>query len=316
MVNEQPSESWPHISVLYHEVMQYLQPHPGGRYVDATLGAGGHASAILELSAPDGLLIGIDQDQQALGIAHQRLKGFDHRVILHNSSYAQLAQILASVGWNKIDGIIFDLGISSMQLETPDRGFSFLKDGPLDMRFNPQQGISAAELINQVKEEELAKILREFGEEPQARQIAAAIYRARPLQSTKHLAEVVLSVQHGRRGHLHPATRTFQALRMAVNQELPTLQSGLEQGMQYLAHKGRMVVIAFHSLEDRLVKQFMRQESRDCICPPEQPVCTCGHHASLKVLTKHAIKPSANELLSNPRAHSARLRATEKIVWF
>lgn len=314
MSDEQSSLSWPHKSVLYHEALLYLQPHPGGRYVDATLGAGGHASAILTLSAPNGMLIGIDQDQQALEIARRRLKEFNHRTTFCNSSFAHLSQILESAGWNEMDGIIFDLGVSSMQLETPDRGFSFLKEGPLDMRFNPQQGTPAAELINQLKEEELTKILREYGEEPQARQISVAICRARPLQSTKHLAEVVLSVYRGKRGHLHPATRTFQALRIAVNHELPTLQSGLEQSLQYLAKKGRIVVIAFHSLEDRLVKQFMHRESRDCICPPEQPICTCSHHARLKILTKHAIKPSADELLGNPKARSAHLRAAEKII--
>lgn len=314
MIDGQASISWPHKSVLYHEVLQYLQPHPGGRYVDATLGAGGHASAILEQSAPDGMLIGIDQDQQALEIAHQRLKGFNQRIAFCHSSFAQLSQILDNAGWKEMDGIIFDLGISSMQLETPDRGFSFLKEGPLDMRFNPQQGISAAELINYIKEEELTKILREYGEEPQARKIAAAICQARPLQNTKHLAQVVLSVHRGKHGHLHPATRTFQALRMAVNQELPTLQSGLEQSLEYLAKKGRIVVIAFHSLEDRLVKQFMQRESRDCLCPPQQPICTCGHHARLLILTKHAIKPSAEELSDNPRARSAHLRAAEKII--
>jgi len=312
---EQSGESWPHTSVLYHEVIQYLKPHPGGLYVDATLGAGGHASAILRLSSPDGLLIGIDQDPRALEIAEQRLSEYSNqRTILKNSSFANLEQIFSEVGWKKIDGIIFDLGISSMQLETPNRGFSFLKDGPLDMRFNPQHGITAAEMINQITEEELSQLLKEYGEEPQARKIAHAIFHARPLQSTRHLAEVVLSAKNGKWGHIHPATRTFQALRMAVNKELPALQNGLEQATKFLANEGRIVVIAFHSLEDRLVKRFFRQESQNCICPPEQLVCVCGHKASLKILTKHAIKPSADEVEQNPRARSARLRAAEKIV--
>jgi 16S rRNA (cytosine1402-N4)-methyltransferase len=307
-------ETWPHKTVLYHEVAKILEPHPGGHYVDATLGAGGHSFSILSASSPDGMLLGIDRDPQAVQIARQRLEKFGKRVILKNTNFTQMEVLIKEIGWRFIDGIIFDLGISSMQLETPGRGFSFLKDEALDMRFDQQNGITAADLINTEKEEELARIIWENGEEPQARQIAAAICRTRPLRTTAELARLVSSVLHGHRGRIHPATKTFQALRMAVNQELQSLQSGLEQTLRVLAREGRMAIISFHSLEDRLVKQFIRRESIDCICPPEQPICTCNHKASLKILTRHAISPSESEIQENPRARSAHLRAAEKII--
>jgi len=307
-------ETWPHKTVLYHEVTTILRPHQGGQYVDATLGAGGHSFSILSESTPDGLLLGIDRDSQALEIAHRRLARFGKRLILKNANFSQLENLIEEIGWQFIDGIIFDLGVSSMQLETPGRGFSFLKDEPLDMRFDQDNGITAAEIINNEKEEELARVIWENGEEPQARQIAAAICRARPLKSTGELARLVSTIYHGPRGRIHPATRTFQALRMAVNQELQSLQSSLEQALHLLVRGGRMAIISFHSLEDRLVKQFIRRESKDCICPSEQPICTCGHKASLKILTRHAIAPSEDEIQKNSRARSAHLRAAEKII--
>jgi 16S rRNA (cytosine1402-N4)-methyltransferase len=307
-------ETWPHKTVLYHEVTTILRPHQGGQYVDATLGAGGHSFSILSESTPDGLLLGIDRDSQALEIAHRRLARFGKRLILKNANFSQLENLIEEIGWQFIDGIIFDLGVSSMQLETPGRGFSFLKDEPLDMRFDQDNGITAAEIINNEKEEELARVIWENCEEPQARQIAAAICRARPLKSTGELARLVSTIYHGPRGRIHPATRTFQALRMAVNQELQSLQSSLEQALHLLVRGGRMAIISFHSLEDRLVKQFIRRESKDCICPSEQPICTCGHKASLKILTRHAIAPSEDEIQKNSRARSAHLRAAEKII--
>ena len=314
MTPEPSIETWPHKTVLYHEVTTILRPHQGGQYVDATLGAGGHSFSILSESTPDGLLLGIDRDSQALEIAHRRLARFGKRLILKNANFAQLENLIEEIGWRFIDGIIFDLGVSSMQLETPGRGFSFLKDEPLDMRFDQENGITAAEIINNEKEEELARVIWENGEEPQARQIAAAICRARPLKSTGELARLVSTIYHGPRGCIHPATRTFQALRMAVNQELQSLQSSLEQALHLLVRGGRMAIISFHSLEDRLVKQFIRRESKDCICPSEQPICTCGHKASLKILTRHAIAPSEDEIQKNSRARSAHLRAAEKII--
>jgi 16S rRNA (cytosine1402-N4)-methyltransferase len=313
--SSEPSiETWPHKTVLYHEVTAILRPHQGGKYLDATLGAGGHSFSILSESAPDGLLLGIDRDAQAIKIAQKRLERFGKRVFLKNTSFIQMEELAREIGWRFIDGIIFDLGLSSMQLETPGRGFSFLKDEPLDMRFDQQNGITAAEIINNEKEAELSRVIWEYGEEPKARQIAAAICRARPLESTAELARLVSAIYHAPRGHIHPATKTFQALRMAVNQELFALQSGLEQALHLLVCGGRMAMISFHSLEDRLVKQFIRHESKDCICPPEQPICTCGHKATLKILTRHVITPSEDEILINPRARSAHLRAAEKII--
>jgi 16S rRNA (cytosine1402-N4)-methyltransferase len=308
------AETWPHKTVLYHEVTTILRPHQGGYYVDATLGAGGHSFSILSESSPNGLLLGIDRDPMAIQIAQKRLERFGKRVFLKNASFIQMKELIEEIGWRYIDGIIFDLGVSSMQLETPGRGFSFLRDEPLDMRFDQLNGITAAEFINKEKEETLARIIWENGEEPQARQIAAAICQARPLKSTAELTRIVSSITHGQRGRIHPATRTFQALRMEVNQELQSLQSGLEQALHLLIRGGRMAIISFHSLEDRVVKQFIRHESKDCICPPEQPICTCGHKASLKILTRHAIAPSEDEVQKNSRARSAHLRAAEKII--
>jgi 16S rRNA (cytosine1402-N4)-methyltransferase len=307
-------ERWPHQSVLAREVIEILQPHPGGCYVDATVGAGGHSFEILKKSSPSGLLLGIDQDPTALKISEQRLNQFITRITLKKGNFSSLDGLLQELGWQFMDGIIFDLGVSSMQIETPNRGFSFLKDGPLDMRFDPDGSISAAEFLNNEKEEEIARILWENGEEPKARQIAAAICRNRPLTTTFELAQIVASIYKGIHKRIHPATRTFQAIRMEVNQELQSLRVALEKSVQLLMRGGRLVVISFHSLEDRLVKQFIRRESQDCICPPEQPICTCGHTASLKNLTRHAVMPSEAEIKNNPRARSARLRAAEKIA--
>ncbi len=307
-------ESWPHQPVLYHEVLEILRPHDKDHYVDATLGTGGHAAGILEASAPDGKLLGIDRDAQAIEIAERRLVPFQRRVIIRKGNYTQIGEFLKKIGWKGMDGIIFDLGVSSMQLETPGRGFSFLRDEALDMRFDQQKGITAEEIVNKTKEADLARIIWEYGQEKQSRRIAAAIYRARPVRSTYQLASIVAEALKGPRHHIHPATRTFQALRMAVNEELSVLQQGLEQASFYLIKGGRMLVISFHSLEDRIVKQFFRHESQDCICPPEQMTCQCGHKASLKIITKNPIRPSEEEVINNPRARSARLRAAEKIA--
>lgn len=305
---------WPHQSVLFSEVISMLRPRADSFYVDATLGAGGHAFGILENSTPSGHLLGIDRDPAALALSTDRLQPFKERFFARQGNFSDFDDLMEELGWHFIDGILFDLGVSSMQLETPERGFSFLKEGPLDMRFDPQGSLSAADLLNNSDEEEIARILWENGEEPKARQIAAAICRNRPLQTTQDLAQVVSSVYQGTRSRIHPATRTFQSIRMEVNQELQSLRKALEKCLQKLRKNGRLVVISFHSLEDRLVKQFIRRESRDCVCPPEQPICNCGHQASLTNLTKHALQPSAAEVERNARARSARLRAAEKII--
>jgi len=281
--------------------------------VDATVGAGGHAWGILNASAPNGLLLGLDLDPQALEIASQRLSAFESRVTLCQASYTTLQAQLARLGWATVDGIVIDLGVSSMQIDTPERGFSFLMDGPLDMRFSPDQSTTAAELINTLAETELADLIFRYGEERLSRRIAHAIVQARPLHTTSELANLILKVSGGRRDRIHPATRTFQALRIAVNQELQAIEEFLPQALQALTTGGRLAVISFHSLEDRIVKQFFRRESRDCICPPEQPVCTCGHKASLIEITRHPIEATAEEAAANPRSRSAKLRVVEKL---
>lgn len=309
----QMSEEIPHQPVLYQEIIHALQPRQGAFYVDGTLGAGGHAWGILNASAPDGRLLGLDVDPQALAIAHERLKKFGERAVLVQSSYLNINEQITRLGWDGVDGIVLDLGVSSMQLDTPERGFSFLVDAPLDMRFDPHAPLTAEELVNTASEKELADILYEYGEERRAYQVARAIVHSRPLHTTLDLAKVVAkATRSGQRG-MHPATRTFQALRIAVNQELETVEAALPEAMAALKPGGRLAVIAFHSLEDRIVKQYFRRESQDCICPPRQPVCTCGHRASLREITRHPLRPDEAEVRQNPRARSARLRVAEKL---
>lgn len=303
----------PHHPVLYQEIIHALRPHSAGRYVDATVGAGGHAWGILTASAPGGLLLGLDLDPQALEIASQRLSAFESRVTLLKTSYTTLQAQLARLGWATVDGIVIDLGVSSMQIDTPERGFSFLMDGPLDMRFSPAQTTSAADLVNTLPETELADLIFRYGEEKLSRRIARAIVQARPLRTTTELANLILKASGGRRERIHPATRTFQALRIAVNQELQSVEDFLPQAVQALAPGGHLAVISFHSLEDRIVKQYFRRESRDCICPPEQPVCTCGHKASIIEITRHPIEATPEEAKTNPRSRSAKLRIIEKL---
>ena len=303
----------PHIPVLYQDIIHALQPRSGGSYVDCTLGAGGHAQGILEASQPDGKLLGLDLDPQAIAIAEKRLASFGERVRIERASYVEISRVLESIGWKGVNGIVFDLGVSSMQFDTPERGFSFQQEAPLDMRFGPDSPISAAELVNQMSEAELAEIIFRYGEDRNARRIARAIVRARPLETTRQLAAVVAGAG-GARDHLHPATRTFQALRIAVNEELKSIETALPQAVQALNKGGRVAVISFHSLEDRIVKDYINQESTDCLCPPRQPQCTCGHKASLKKITRKPIVPAEAEIAENPRARSAKLRIAEKIV--
>lgn len=303
----------PHLSVLYHDTILALKPQSPGRYVDATVGAGGHAAGILQASSPEGKLLGLDRDPQALELASQRLSVYGDRVVLRQASYTTLLEQLAAIGWTGVQGVLMDLGVSSMQIDTPERGFSFQSEGPLDMRFDPSQATTAADLVNRLSETELADLIWEFGEERHARRIARAIVQARPLQTTTQLADVVLKAVRGERSKIHPATRTFQALRIAVNEELKGLAETLPQAVKALAPGGRLAVISFHSLEDRIVKQFFRRESRDCICPPDQPVCICGHKASIREITRRPIVANEEEIAANPRARSAKLRVAEKL---
>jgi 16S rRNA (cytosine1402-N4)-methyltransferase len=302
-----------HIPVLYQEVLRGLQIKPGGRYIDGTLGGGGHAAGILEKSSPAGQFLGIDADPTAIAISAERLVEYGPRVTLVNANFARLAEIASQCGFRPTDGILLDLGLSSLQLNSGERGFSFQLEGPLDMRFNPHEGKPASELVNGLSIPELADILHRYGEERRAQRIARAIVAARPVHTTYQLAEVVASAV-GRRGRIHPATRTFQALRIAVNDELSALSRALPQAVDLLAPQGRLVVISYHSLEDRLVKRFYRQESQDCICPPEVLICRCDHRAVLETLTKKPIKASELELEANPRCRSARLRVAARLA--
>ena len=301
-----------HIPVLYQEALAGLQPRPGGRYIDCTVGGGGHARGILELSSPDGQLLGIDIDPLAIEIAAERLRDYTSRFTLVNANFANLMEIVERHDFHPVDGILFDLGISSFQLEQGERGFSFQREGPLDMRFDLEGEQTAADLVNCLPEEELAEILLRYGEERQARRIARAIVSHRPLTTTRELAEVVRRAVP-RRGKIHPATKTFQALRIAVNDELENLAKALPQAVEILAPGGRLVVISFHSLEDRIVKRFFRDEARGCICPPGIPVCICGHKPTLEIVTKRPIRPSAEEVKANPHSRSARLRVASRI---
>jgi 16S rRNA (cytosine1402-N4)-methyltransferase len=267
----------------------------------------------LEASQPDGLLLGLDVDPYALELAEQRLAEFGQRATLIRASYTDLSAQLENIGWQAVDGILLDLGVSSLQLDTPQRGFSFRTDAPLDMRYDPDNPVRAVDLVNSLPESDIADILYRYGEERKSRQVARAIVAARPVLTTKQLAGVVSSVTMSGRKGLHPATRTFQAFRIAVNRELDALEKFLPQAVSALAPQARLAVISFHSLEDRIVKHYFRRESTGCLCPPKQPQCTCGHEAQLRLLTKRPTRPGNSETVSNPRSRSARLRVAEKI---
>jgi 16S rRNA (cytosine1402-N4)-methyltransferase len=301
-----------HQPVLYQEIIHFLRPKSGGLYVDGTLGAGGHAAGLLAESHPAGRLLGLDVDPQALSLARQELAPFGERASLMRATYTDLPRLLIELGWTKVDGVLLDLGASSMQFDNAERGFSFLLDGPLDMRFDPSNPLTAAEIVNTWPENDLADIIYEYGEEPASRRIARAIVSARPLKSSRHLADVIEKIKP-RRGPHHPATQIFQALRITVNNELDSVEKVLPLAVEALAPGGRLAVISFHSLEDRRVKEYFRRESKDCICPPGQPVCTCGHTASITEITRRPVVPGAAEVKKNSRARSAKLRVAEKI---
>ncbi len=291
-----------------------LAIHPGGTYVDCTVGAGGHAFGTLEKSAPDGRLLALDLDPQALDAARQHLVPFGERVTLIQASFANLGSVARAAGFVQVDGILLDLGWSSLQLADESRGFSFQTDGPLDMRYDPHLARPAADLVNKLPADDLANLLWKYGEERRSKAIARAIARNRPLRTTTELADIVARTVGRRRGRIHPATKTFQALRIAVNNELDDLRAALPQAVQLLKPTGgRLAVISFHSLEDRIVKDFIRQEEKDCICPIEQPVCGCEHRATLRRLTKKPIVPTAAEVQRNRRSRSAKLRIAERV---
>ena len=301
-----------HDPVMLREVLAALDVRPGGRYVDCTVNGGGHAEAILEAAEPGGTLLGIDADPEAIEMSRQRLSRFGDSVAIVQGNFRDLDRLCRESGYAPVNGILFDLGLSSHQLAS-SRGFSFRVEASLDMRFGPDEEPTASYWVNEAREEELADIIWRFGEERQSRRIARAIVKGRPLRTTTELAKAVEQAVGRRTGsQIHPATKTFQALRIAVNQELASLAEALPWAHGLLGFGSRLVVISYHSLEDRIVKQFIARESRDCVCPPAQPVCTCGHTATLKPVTKGALKPSREEVAANRRSRSAKLRAAER----
>lgn len=308
-----------HVPVMPGAVVEALAIRPDGRYIDGTLGGGGHTSLILERGAPDARVLGIDADPLALTRVAERLAAevAANRLVLRQGNFADLGRLAAEAAFLPVDGVLLDLGLSSDQLADTMRGFSFATDAPLDMRFDPERGQSAADLVNTLEESALADVIWRYGEERRSRAIARRIVHARQraaIARTTELARLVAEAVPGRPGGIHPATRTFQALRIVVNDELGSLERALPQAVEALAPEGRLAIITFHSLEDRIVKTFIRAEARGCICPPESPVCVCGHAPRLRDLTRHPIVASAEEVAANPRARSAKLRIAERLV--
>ncbi|MEW6142012.1 MAG: 16S rRNA (cytosine(1402)-N(4))-methyltransferase RsmH [Chloroflexota bacterium] len=302
-----------HIPVLVAEVVEALGVKPGGSYIDGTVGAGGHSAAILDRAGAAGRILGIDADPDAIRLAETRLRKYGQAVVLVNDNFVNIDRVAREHGFVLPDGILLDLGLSSMQVETAERGFSFQLDAPLDMRFSPAQEITAADIVNIYSETELARLLYEYGEERHSRRIAKEIVRSRPVRMTRDLVQIVDRAVGGRYGRVHPATKTFQALRIAVNKELSNLETALNKAVDLLGHGGRLVAISYHSLEDRIVKQFLKREAASCICPPGTPVCQCGHAPTVKLVSKRVIVPSDVEVLMNPRSRSARLRVAERL---
>jgi 16S rRNA (cytosine1402-N4)-methyltransferase len=303
------------------EAMRYLALRPGATVIDGTTGLGGHSEAIAEAIGPEGRLLCIDQDGEALEFARARLRPFGRRCSFVRENFRELASVAAAEGFDQVDGILLDLGVSSLQLDTARRGFAIAQEGPLDMRMAGEAGgLTAGEIVNEWDEDTIADVLWKYGEVSQSRRVAAAIVRARPLTTTTMLAKVSEQALGGVRDRqkFHPATQVFLALRIRVNGELDSLDAVLPQAQGLLgfgpAGGGRLVIISFHSLEDRIVKQYIRREATDCLCPPELPVCRCGHTATLRDLTRRAIRPGADEVAHNPRARSAVLRAAERVA--
>jgi 16S rRNA (cytosine1402-N4)-methyltransferase len=306
-----------HKPVLLKEVIEYLDPKPGENFIDCTVGGGGHARMILEKTTPGGKLLAIDLDMKAIEIAKENLKEYSSRIIFVNDNFKNLEKIAKESGLAEYNGVLLDLGLSSIELEDLSRGFSFQKDAFLDMRFGTG-GKTAADVLNNYREEELTKIFKEYGEERYARQIAKEIVSQRKkekITTTNQLVNIIENVYRRKpKPKIHVATKVFQALRIEVNDELNNLQQVLPAAVKFLTKGGRIVVISFHSLEDRIVKEFFKKESKDCLCLPQIPVCQCNHKASLKILTKKVITPTSAEIKINPRSRSAKLRAALKII--
>ena len=302
-----------HKPVLYKEIIHALQPQSGGRYVDGTLGAGGHARGILEACSPDGHLLGLDVDPQALALSRETLAPFEGRTHLEQASYITITKQLAALKWDFVDGIVLDLGASSMQFDNAERGFSFMQDGPLDMRFGSNAFQSAEDIVNTYDERDLADLIFRYGEDRDARRIAKAIVMSRPLRTTRELVAVIEKASPRRGDRTHPATQTFQALRIAVNEELSSVESVLPQAVAALRSGGRCAVISFHSLEDRIVKDYFREQSKDIVNPPYERIYEVERKAVVEIINKKPIVASDEEVKDNPRARSAKLRVIEKL---
>jgi 16S rRNA (cytosine1402-N4)-methyltransferase len=302
-----------HVPVMVPECLETLNVQPGGRYIDATAGEGGHSQAIMRASEPGGQVLALDADQEAVAVASARLSSHNEGFLAVNANFRDIRITALRHDFVPVHGVLFDLGVSSLQLDREARGFSFRRSDPLDMRFSIEQRVTAADIVNRYAEDELADLIYRLGDERASRRIAAAIVRNRPVKTSLRLAEIVGSVIPRRGAKINPATRTFQAIRIAVNDELSALETALQQAISLIGQGGRLVVISYHSLEDRIVKSLFRRESQDCICPPGTPVCICEHQATLKLITKRPLTPSKAELDSNPRSRSAKLRAAERI---
>ena len=302
-----------HTPVMVQEMLLALAPVEGGSFIDCNLGEGGHTEAILN-GVRSARVLGIDLDYDALMRASERLSKWTSQLTLHHGNFADLYKIASSYRHVPVSGVLFDLGLSSAQLDTPDRGFSFRHEGRLDMRFNHSTGISAHDIVNRWSVEELESLIHDLGEEPRAGRVARGIVRNRPIETTLELATVVIkALNWPTYSRIHPATRTFQALRMAVNEERENLERGLEEAVLSLNSGGRLVVISYHSVEDRIVKNFIRRSAASCVCPPSLPECVCNSSPTLTPINKRVIKPTVSETQDNPRARSARMRVAERI---
>ena len=302
-----------HIPVMVPEILKYLEVSSGGRYIDCTLGEGGHTKSLLEASNPGGEVLGIDADHEAIEVSKNRLEEYGERFIYDNSNFKNIKKIAMKSKFVPCHGILFDLGVSSLQLDKESRGFSFRRKAPLDMRFSINQTLTAQDVLNTFSESEISDILYQYGEERQSRKIAKLIIENRPLSNADELSDLIKKNIRQTNYKRNPSTKTFQALRIYINEELNSLSQALEQSLEILGVGGRMAVISYHSLEDRIVKNFFKKESKYCICPPNIPECDCGHFPKLKIITKKPVSPSQSEIEANKRSRSAKLRVVERI---